>query len=370
MSATVLPPELATPETIHSCPNCSHWLPDGTLACPDCQTLTYGQYLGRLASGAQQLEQQQKWPQAREQWQAALQWLPGDAQQAVGIQQHIAQIDARLQAEQDTKARWTKRLGPFAPIALFLIKAKSFLFLAFKLKFLLSLFAFFGLYWALFGIPFAAGFLACLFIHEMGHYVAVKRRGLQADLPMFLPGFGAYVRWYGQGVSREDLGSIALAGPLFGLVAAMACWGIFAFTHLGPTVAARGRYGPIFLVLANVGAWINFINLLPIFGLDGAQASLALSRLQRAMIAGTCLLFFGLTANVGRFGSDMVGPNTQWIFLIVGLGMVWRCFTSDAPEQPSTRTFLTFQALVIALGLVVFQTGLLLAPMQLAGAAR
>ena len=53
MSATVLPPELATPETIHSCPNCSHWLPDGTLACPDCQTLTYGQYLGRLASGAQ-----------------------------------------------------------------------------------------------------------------------------------------------------------------------------------------------------------------------------------------------------------------------------------------------------------------------------
>jgi Zn-dependent protease len=362
MSATTLPSENAAPEVIHSCPNCSHWLPDGTLACPDCQTLTYGQYLGLLANGAQQLEQQQQWKQAREQWQSALQWLPGDTQQAAGIQQHIAQIDARIQADEDTKARWTKRLGPFAPIALFLIKIKSFLFLAFKLKFLIGFLAFFGLYWALFGIPFAAGFMVILFLHEMGHYVAVKRRGLQADLPMFLPGLGAYVRWYGQGVSREDLGSIALAGPLFGLFAAMACWGIFAYTHRGPVLAAQGRYGPIFLVLANVGAWINFINLFPFLGLDGSHASFALSRMQRGLVAATCLLFFALTIT----GGDLFGPTTQWIFAIVGLGMAWRTFANDVPEQPSTRTFLTFQALVIALGLIVFETGLLLARMQLA----
>jgi hypothetical protein len=81
-------------------------------------------------------------------------------------------IDARLKAAEDQKAKWTKRLGPFAPIALFLLKIKSLLFLLFKLKFLLSLVAFFGIYWVLFGWKFAAGFLACLFIHEMGHYVA------------------------------------------------------------------------------------------------------------------------------------------------------------------------------------------------------
>jgi Zn-dependent protease len=196
-------------------------------------------------------------------------------------------------------------------------------------------------------------------VHEMGHYVAVKRRGLQADLPMFLPGLGAYVRWYGQGISREDLASIALAGPLYGLAAALGCWGIFAWTHLG-----------IFLVLANVGAWINFLNLLPVLGLDGAQATFSLSRIQRGMIAATCVLFFGLTASAGIAPGDMLGPNTQWIFLIVGVGMAWRMFTNDVPEQPSTRTFAMFQALVIALGLIVFETALLLAKMQFAGATR
>jgi Zn-dependent protease len=281
--------------------------------------------------------------------------LPGETQQALGIQQHIAQIDARLKAEEDTKARWTKRLGPFAPIALFLIKAKSAIFLLFKLKFLIGLFAFFGLYWALFGWQFALGFMACLMVHEMGHYIAVKRRGLQADLPMFLPGLGAYVRWYGQGVSRENLASIALAGPIYGLVAAMACWGIFVWTHAA-----------IFLVLANVGAWINFLNLLPVLGLDGSHATYALSRMQRGLVMATCLLFFALTVT----GGDLLGPTTQWIFAIVGVGMAWRMFTHDLPEQPSTRTFLTFQALVITLGLAVFETGLLLAKMQFAGAMR
>jgi Zn-dependent protease/uncharacterized Zn finger protein (UPF0148 family) len=342
-TATVLPPEPAPPETIHSCPACSHWLPDGTLACPDCQTLTYTQHLGHLASSAQELEQQQKWVEARDRWRSTLQWMPPDAQQTASVEQHIAQLDGRLKAADDQKARWTKRLGPFAPIALFLLKVKSFLFLLLKLKFLISLFAFFGIYWALFGWQFALGFTACLFIHEMGHFVAVKRRGLKADLPVFMPGLGAYVRWYSQGVSREDLAAIALAGPLYGLVAALACVGLAVVTHL-----------QIFMVLAYVGAWINFINLLPlsVLGLDGAQATYALSKLQRGLIAMTCIVFFGLTVSNG----DLMGPTTQWIFLIVGLGMAWRCFANDEPEAPSTRTFLYFQGLILALGVLAYKT--------------
>ena len=181
----------------------------------------------QIARSAQELEQEQKWVEARERWKSALPWLPEETQQAASMRQHIAAIDARLKAGEDQKARWTKRLGPFAPIALFLLKIKSLLFLAFKLKFLLSLVAFFGIYWVLFGWKFAAGFLACMFVHEMGHYVACKRRGLKADLPVFLPMMGAYVRWYGQGVSLEDLASISLAGPLYGLMAAFVCYGFF-----------------------------------------------------------------------------------------------------------------------------------------------
>ena len=325
---------------IHNCPTCSHWLPEGSLACPDCQTLTYGAHLSQIAYSAQQLEQEQKWAEARERWKSALVWLPEETQQAESVRQHIAQIDARLKAAQDQKARWTKRLGPFAPIALFLLKIKSGLFLLFKLKFLLSLVAFFGIYWVLFGWKFAVGFTACLFIHEMGHFVAVKRRGLKADLPIFMPGLGAYVRWYSQGVSLPDLASISLAGPMYGLVAALACYGIF-------------------LVLVYVGAWINFLNLLPVLGLDGAQAASALSRLQRGLIAATCIVLFGLTITNG----DLFGQTTQWIFLIVGLGMAWRCFTPDEPAAPSTRTFLYFQALILVLGVIVYKT-------QFAGMAR
>ncbi len=343
MEATVLPPEPAAPATINSCPNCSHWLPDGTLACPDCHTLTYGQHLGVLAAEAQQLEAEQKWVEARDRWRSALKWLPQDTRQAASIQQHVTAIDQRLRADEDTKAKWTKRLGPFAPVGLFLLKAKSFIFLIFKLKFFLGIFSFFGLYWLIFGWKFALGFTVTIFIHEMGHYVAVKRRGLKADLPMFIPGMRAYVRWYSQGTSREDLAAISLAGPLFGLAAGLVCFAIYWQTH-----------ATLFLVLANVTAFLNLLNLIPILGLDGAQATLALSRMQRGMIAITCVVFFALTA--GRDPMAYSDVNNHYILLIIAAGLGWRCFTNDAPEEPHSTSFIYFMSLILVLGLLLHLT--------------
>ena len=337
----VLAAEPASPEPIHSCPSCSHWLPEGTLACPDCQTLTYGHHLSELAYSAQQLEGEGKWVEARNRWRSTLIWLPGGTQQADTIQAHIAEIDARLNADADRKAKWTKRLGPFAPLFFFLLKLKSALFFLFKLKFFLGLFGFFAIYWALAGWKFALGFTVCIFVHEMGHFVAVKRRGLKADLPLFIPGLGAYVRWYSMGVSREDLAAIALAGPIFGLGAAALCLGLAWSTH-----------SLLFLLLANIGAWYNLFNLTPVFGFDGAQATYALSRVQRVLLTATCLLFFGLTvadANPSRAG-------TQWVFLIVAAGMGWRCFTNDAPETPHSRTMVLFLGLILVMGFLLYLT--------------
>jgi len=152
---------------------------------------------------------------------------------------------------------------------------------------------------------------------------------------------GAYGRWYGAGVSREDLAAIALAGPLFGLTIGLvylAVWMLFR--------------SPVFVVLAYFTAWVNFINLFPLLGLDGAQATYALSRMQRALVAMTCIVFFALTIQNG----DLMGQSTHWIFLIVGLGMLWRTAGADAPEEPSTGAFVYFQAMVILLGLVVLYT--------------
>ena len=346
VTSTILEP--ARPDTIHSCPSCSHWLPEGTLACPDCQTLTYGQHLGQLAADAQMLEQQEKWTEARVRWASALQWLPEGTRQAAGVQQHITAIDQRLQAQDDRKARWTKRLGPLAPVVFFLLKAKSFLFVALKLKFLVGLFTFVALYWALFGWGFALGFTSCLAVHEMGHFVAVKRRGLKADLPMFIPGFGAYVRWYGMGVSREDLASISLAGPLFGLAASLACWGLYRVTHM-----------ELLLVLANVGAWLNLLNLIPVFGLDGAQAALALTRLQRGLVAATAAIFFAVTS--ARHPFDFDNPSNHYIALVLAALMGWQCFSANAPEEPNSSTLFSFLSILLVLGLVLHVTGVSIA---------
>ncbi len=342
-AAAVSPSESSapsTPATIHSCPSCSHWLPEGTLACPDCQTLIYGRHLSELALSAQQLEQQGKWPEARDRWRSTLQWMPEGTPQVETIHGHIARIDARLQAEEARKAKWTKRLGPLAPVFFFLLKLKSALFLLFKLKFFLGLFGFFAIYWALAGWRFALGFTVSIFIHEMGHFIAVKRRGLKAELPMFLPGLGAYVRWYSMGVSREDLAAIALAGPLFGLGAAILCFALAFSTH-----------SVLFLLLANISAWYNLFNLTPIFGFDGAQATYALSRVQRILLTATSLLFFALTVM-----NSNSRAGTQWVFLILAAGMGWRCFTKDAPETPHTRTLVTFLGLILLLGSLLYVT--------------
>ena len=239
------------------------------------------------------------------------------------------------------KAKWTKRLGPFAPIFLFLLKAKSAFLLLAKLKFFLGLFGFFALYWALGGFVFAFGFTGSIMIHEMGHYVAVKRRGLKAELPMFIPGMGAYVRWYAMGISKDEVAAISLAGPLYGLAASVVCLGL-----------AWSLHSVKWLAVANIGAWYNLFNLTPVFGFDGAQATYALSRMQRGMIAALSLLFFALTV------ADATNHRggTQFVFLFVAVGMGWRCFTNDAPETPHSRTLIVFLALMLLLGFMLYLT--------------
>ena len=92
-------------------------------------------------------------------------------------------------ATSSARDRWARKLGPLGPIAVLLAKGKGLLLAIFKLKFLLSLFAFVAVYWALFGWKFGVGFAVAVLIHEMGHFVDIKRRGLPAEMPVFLPGW-------------------------------------------------------------------------------------------------------------------------------------------------------------------------------------
>ena len=233
------------------------------------------------------------------------------------------EVQALQQQPSPPKLNWLKRLA--VPAMLVLAKLKTVFFVLLKLKFLLSFALFLGVYWTLFGPWFGAGFALQILIHELGHVFAVKKNGLRADLPVFLPGFGAYVRWQGFDISVETRAEIALAGPLFGLLAAAGCMGIYASTRM-----------PVFAALAHAGAWLNLVNLVPVWMLDGGQAAHALSKVQRGLLLVACVVFYGLTE--------------QGVFLFVAAGMAYRLFTRDGAEEPSTRTMVFYMGLLFVLG--------------------
>ena len=291
--------------------------------------LVYTQHLNQIGAAAATAESEGRVADARALWLSALPWLPEDSSQAEQVRQHIGTLEGRQSAEDARQAKWKKRLGPLFPLFVAVVKLKSFFFLIFKLKFLLGFIGYFGLYWALFGWKFALGFILSLLVHEMGHYVVIRRRGLKADLPVLLPGLGAYVRWYNDGLPLNELAWIALAGPVWGLGAAVACLGLFVWTH-----------HPVFQALAYTGALINLVNLIPVFWFDGAQATYALNRLGRGLLLASCILFFGLMH--------------EGVFLFLAAGMGWRMFTQDAPEENSVSTLTIYLALLIALGAFLY----------------
>jgi Zn-dependent protease len=289
----------------------------------------------QLAAHARSMEAHGEFEQARERWLACLPLLPAKSQQAAWIRDHVHELESAhsspesAQRASDAKAKWAKRLGPLAPIALVLAKFKTFFLAIFKFKFLFSFAAYIGLYWALWGPKFGIGFAMLVFIHEMGHFIDVKRRGLPADMPVFLPGLGAYVRWKALGVTLETRAAISLAGPLAGFLSAAICALLWYKTGSG-----------IWGALARTGAWFNALNLAPIWILDGGSAAYALSKGQRAVVLVVS----------AALGYALWEP----VFFLVTAGAAWRLFTRDAPEEPSNFITAYFVAVLTALAMVLW----------------
>lgn len=321
-----------TPELIRTCRRCSSELAAGALVCASCQALVHSEQLDRLASEAKELEAKRDFRQARERWLMALPMLPHDSRQAAWILSHARSLDALAQQTQPpppSENKWAQKLGPVGPLAVILAKGKFLLTAIFKLKFLLSFFAFFGFYWAMFGARFGVGFAALILIHEMGHFIDVKRRGLPAEMPVFLPGFGAYVRWQAIGVSIETRAEVSLAGPFAGFLAAVACTMLWWQTG-----------DQLWAALARAGAVLNVLNLVPVWVLDGGQAVLALGKTHRIVLLTVCL---GLWLLLG-----------QGVFFLVAIGCGYQAFfNKDLPAHPSRNVAIYFAAVLLALGIVL-----------------
>src|ERR1700722_14256379 len=207
-----------------------------------------------------------------------------------------------------TKSAWVKRLGPLAPIAIVLAKSKGLLLALFKLKFLFSFFAFLAIYWALYGFKFGVGFAVLILVHELGHYVDIRRRGLPADVPVFLPGLGAYVRWQALGVTRQTRAAVSLAGPLAGLIGSAVCAGIWYHTGSG-----------VWAALARTSGMLNILNLTPVWIFDGGQAANALDKAQRFVLLAACLALWAV--------------SREGVLALVAAGVIYRLFTKDVPPQ-------------------------------------
>ena len=73
-------------------------------------------------------------------------------------------------------------------------------------------------YASIWGLPYAAGVIALLFLHEMGHYVAARQRGLDVGAPTFIPFVGAWIALKELPHDVETEAYVAMGGPLVGTV--------------------------------------------------------------------------------------------------------------------------------------------------------
>ena len=127
---------------------------------------------------------------------------------------------------------------------------------------LISMFA----YSLLFGWRYAVGFVILIFIHELGHFIAARQRGLEVTAMAFIPFVGAWVQTKDQARDVATDAYIAFAGPVLGSAAALACY-----------FASRMLDSDLLLALAYSGCMINLINLIPISPLDGGRITAIIS---------------------------------------------------------------------------------------------
>lgn len=275
------------------CPGCGTEISPARRSCPFCQALIHADELKRLARDAEEAEAAGRPADALSAWRGALELLPPESGQALAVAQRVETLSRQADvaapnaspAPAGSSGGVWKGSGGLAALGLLAWKLKTILFFALtKAKLLLlgftnlatfgSMALSLGVYWTVFGWQLALGLVLSIYVHEMGHVAALHRLGLPASAPMFVPGLGAFVRLRQRPVSARENARVGLAGPLWGMAAALVALGV----HL-----AGG--GPLWAAIARLGAWINLFNLLPLGPLDGGRAFGALSWRQKLGLA-------------------------------------------------------------------------------------
>jgi Zn-dependent protease len=294
-------------------------------------TLTQQQEFDALVQHAKLAGQARDWQGARQAWVKALELLPPDSEEYRLTQTRIENIDLQL----SEKNVWKKRLAKLGPVGTGLLvalsKGKLLLLGLTKITTLISMLAFFAVYWSLFGWRFALGFVVCIYIHEMGHVMALRKYNIAASAPMFIPFLGAFVRMRQYPGNVGEDARVGLAGPIWGLGSAVVAW-----------LAAITTGLPVWYAIAHTAAWLNLFNLLPIWQLDGGRGFRALTRKQRGMAAGVAIAMWALTH--------------QTILLLIALGAGYRLFSRDYPAEDDNVVLTQYAGLIVLLSLLMMMT--------------
>jgi Zn-dependent protease len=168
----------------------------------------------------------------------------------------------------------------FAPVIAVGIAIAKWGAILFKIKAFTLVFTMVASVWAyalLYGWKFAVGIVLMIFIHEMGHVIVLRARGIDAGLPVFLPFLGAFVSMKSQPKSVYDESLSGIAGPVFGVVGAFGALGLASLYDSNMLRA-----------IAYVGFLLNLFNLLPVLPLDGGRTVASLS--PKIWLAGLVML--------------------------------------------------------------------------------
>ena len=154
-------------------------------------------------------------------------------------------------------------------LAKFGAKAKVLLFALPKLKLFTtsaSMLVSIAAYQLIFGWTFAVGFVLLLLLHELGHVIQLRREGIEASAPMFIPFLGAVISAKSLGGDAAAEARVGLAGPILGSISSLIPLALWAATG-----------DDFWRALAYIGFFLNLFNLLPVLPLDGGRAMAALS---------------------------------------------------------------------------------------------
>src|SRR3989441_6104846 len=213
---------------------------------------------------------------------------------------------------------------------------------------IISLIVSFGGYALVFGPWFAVALVVMILVHEMGHVVEIRRQGMQATAPIFIPFLGAAIFQRSHPTDALKQAQIGIAGPIAGTIGATVAFALYGTLH-----------NPVLLLAALIGFYINLFNLIPILQLDGSWILAPVSKW--FMVGGYALLAVG-----ALFFHFLLNPPVV-IIAVLGIPSLIERFRSasnpyytSVPVRARWAMGAAWLALVIFLGVASLQASSLL----------